>query len=121
MIVDSNILIYSARPENGELRAWLQQKTPGYSDITRLEVLGFKGIVADDELKLKSMLAALVQFPVSYDIIDAAILLRQQHRLSLGDSIIAATAMALDVPLATANEKDFKNIPGLSVFNPMQP
>jgi len=121
MIVDSNTLIDAVRPDRAELRTWLQTSLPAYSTITRLEVLGYKGIDPEDEAQLKTIFAAMVGVSVTDDLIDAAIELRQARRMSLGDSIIAASALALGASLATANERDFKNIPGLTVFNPMRP
>lgn len=40
--------------------------------------------------------------------------------MSLGDSIIAATALYYNFPLVTNNEDDFSNIPGLQIFNPLK-
>lgn len=37
--------------------------------------------------------------------------------VSLGDSWIAATALAYDAPLVTHNPKDFKNVPGLTIIS----
>ena len=39
--------------------------------------------------------------------------------MSLGDSIIAATALCHRLRLATNNTADFKGIPGLELFNPL--
>ena len=41
--------------------------------------------------------------------------LRRDHRLSLGDSIIAATALAMGATLLTRNVRDFKRVLGLAV------
>ena len=40
--------------------------------------------------------------------------------MSLGDSIIAATAMYYDYPLVTKNESDSEHISGLSIVNPVK-
>ena len=37
--------------------------------------------------------------------------------ISVGDSWIAATALAYDVPLVTHDLNDFKNVPGLTVIS----
>lgn len=37
--------------------------------------------------------------------------------ISVGDSWIAATALAYEAPLVTHNLKDFKNVPGLTVIS----
>nr|VFK53924.1 MAG: PIN domain-containing protein [Candidatus Kentron sp. TUN]VFK55822.1 MAG: PIN domain-containing protein [Candidatus Kentron sp. TUN] len=57
--------------------------------------------------------------PVSYPIIEQAISLRQQRKMSLGDALIAATALAHDLELATANTNDFDWIEDLDVINPV--
>ena len=46
------------------------------------------------------------------EVIEQAIQLRQQKKMKLGDAIIAATAVAYNIPRATRNEDDFKHIPG---------
>jgi hypothetical protein len=50
----------------------------------------------------------------------AAITLRQQRAMSLGDALIAATALNLYLPLATHNTDDFTWIKSLTVVDPMQ-
>jgi tRNA(fMet)-specific endonuclease VapC len=42
---------------------------------------------------------------------------RAGRPISLGDSWIAATALAYDAPLVTHNPKDFKNVPGLMIIS----
>jgi predicted nucleic acid-binding protein len=50
--------------------------------------------------------------------IEQAIQLRQQKRMKLGDAIIAATAVAYNIPRVIRNVDDFKHIPGLDLRNP---
>lgn len=57
--------------------------------------------------------------PVTDAIIDKATELRQQKRMSLGDCLIAATALLNNFDLYTNNADDFINIPGLTVINPL--
>ncbi len=38
--------------------------------------------------------------------------------MTLGDSIIAATAIAYQKQLVTRNLDDFENVEGLSIYNP---
>ena len=46
--------------------------------------------------------------------------LRQQRALSLGDALIAATAIYHGLPLATHNKRDFEWIKSLEVIDPME-
>ncbi len=48
-----------------------------------------------------------------------AIALRQQRKMSLGDALIAAACLEHQLPLATANEKDFDWVEGLEMVNPL--
>ncbi|MBK7896587.1 MAG: PIN domain-containing protein [Anaerolineaceae bacterium] len=40
------------------------------------------------------------------------------HKLSIPDALIAATALVHNLELFTLNIKDFRFIPGLTLFNP---
>ena len=40
--------------------------------------------------------------------------------MSIGDAIIAATARRHDLPLMSANTKDFKHINQLELINPLE-
>ncbi|MCA9349486.1 hypothetical protein KC853_00385 [Candidatus Saccharibacteria bacterium] len=49
-----------------------------------------------------------------------SIRLRQRYNLSLGDAIIAATALTYQLQLWTANIKDFQSVEGLNLYNPLE-
>jgi predicted nucleic acid-binding protein len=51
--------------------------------------------------------------------IQRAIKLRQQAKMSLGDSIIAATAIENDCELWTTNTEDFIGVESLRLHNPL--
>ena len=53
-------------------------------------------------------------------IADRAVQLRQQRRMSLGDSLIAATALVHGEPLVTHNLSDFNWIEGLELIDPLK-
>ena len=57
-------------------------------------------------------------YPVSSPVIRQAITFRQQHKMSLGDAIIAATATEYKQRLATRNTKDFAWAENIEVINP---
>ena len=54
---------------------------------------------------------------MSDEIAEIAIQLRQKKKMTLGDSIIAATAIHKNIPLLTNNIKDFKHIENLVLIS----
>lgn len=121
MIVDSNLLIYIQKGTSAKLNEWFATTIPQISAISKIEVLVFRQITPDLIAEYEALLRVLIVHPIDDAIIDQAITLRQSKRMSLGDAIIAATALVHSVPLATANTVDFNGIPGLAVVNPMVP
>ncbi len=118
MILDSNIIIYSAMPDNSSIRQFLSERNVYCSDISRLEVLGYHKISADEKVYFQKFFALVFLIPIDDDVIKKAIELRQTSKVSVGDSIIAASAFLLNLPLVTNNEKDFRNIKGIEIINP---
>ncbi|WP_375341251.1 type II toxin-antitoxin system VapC family toxin [Plectonema radiosum] len=58
--------------------------------------------------------------PISQPVIEEAVKLRQIQKMSLGDAIIAATALSYNYQLVTRNIKDFQWIEGLKLLNPFE-
>jgi hypothetical protein len=117
-LLDSNILIYASQPGNEFLDEWLESSGTMYSAISLTEVLGYRGITAEDEHLFEAMFAQLAMQPVSVSVLRKAAALRRVRRLKLGDAIIAATALETESELVTRNEQDFRGIEGLRVVNP---
>lgn len=93
MLLDSNIFIYAVLPEYASLQQWCINQRIFASDITRLEVLGYHQLNQIDKTDLERLFEIAALYPVSSSVIELAIQLRQLKRSSLGDSIIAATAL----------------------------
>ncbi|MFC6224347.1 type II toxin-antitoxin system VapC family toxin [Hymenobacter artigasi] len=119
-LLDSNLLVYSAMEAHEFLRPLALNTQNFVSAISKVETLGFHKLEAADEVYFNSLFALVTLLPVTPNIIETAILLRQQRRMSLGDSLIAATAMEFDLMLATRNVADFASIPNLTVYDPFQ-
>jgi predicted nucleic acid-binding protein len=62
--------------------------------------------------------AASTVLPISDDVILRATKLRQRKKLTLGDALIAATALVHGLTLVTRNEPDFLWLTELQVLNP---
>jgi len=119
MLLDSNILIYATQPNFKSLRQWCLSQKISMSDITRLEVLGYHKLTDEDKQDFFELFHHAEVYTVSPVIIDQAIKLRQQKSMSLGDAIIASTALEYKQTLATRNTDDFKWIEELDLVNPV--
>ncbi|MBF0352079.1 MAG: type II toxin-antitoxin system VapC family toxin [SAR324 cluster bacterium] len=120
MLLDSNIIIYAIQPEFSRLRQWIANNELAISEISLLEVLGYHKLTQQDKLDLTELFDWNRVLPVSRRVIDFAITLRQQRKMSLGDALIAATAMIHDLTLVTRNTKDFEWIQNLKLLNPFE-
>lgn len=118
MILDSNIIIYSTRPEYVQVARYLQsnQDAVRVSLIPTLEVLGFSRLLPADKLTFEAYISSVKVLPVSVEVINEAIRLRQQRKRSLGDVIIAATGLLYNLPVLTNNVADFTSVYGLRVI-----
>jgi toxin FitB len=117
-ILDSNIIIYSIRPDAPASFEAIINDKPTYSRVSTLEVLGFTKITAGDEADLKKTLRWMVVEEITAEVIDRAVNLRQKKRISVPDSIIAATALLKNYRFVTRNVADFDWIEGLQIYNP---
>jgi predicted nucleic acid-binding protein len=120
MILDSNIIIYSAKPENSFLRQFIAENEPSVSAISYVEVLGHHKLSANEKANLEGFFASAPMIPISQAILDHAVKLRQSRKMSLGDSLVAGTALTYDLTLVTRNTEDFKWIPDLKLLNPFE-
>ncbi|MDX2286488.1 MAG: type II toxin-antitoxin system VapC family toxin [Bacteroidia bacterium] len=118
-LIDSNILIYASYPEYAYLRPLVMDTAHCVSAISKVEVLGYHKLSEEELRFFSSIFEILTVILPDQRIYDHAVMLRQQQRIKLGDSLIAATALAYQLPLYTRNEADFVSIPGLTVRNPV--
>ncbi len=121
MLIDSNITIYSCKPGGEFLHAWTRHPQAASSLISRVETFGLPGIEADERAAVEGALNGLVEYEVDAEVAARAVALRQQRKMSLGDAIIAATALEHGLPLVTRNTADFQHIEGLKLINPFDP
>ena len=79
----------------------MQAHECAYSAVTRMELLGFAGITANEDAVIRFRLAHFVYLPITREIEDQAIALRRQRRIKLPDALIAATALHNGLELLT--------------------
>lgn len=118
-LFDSNLIIYSVSDKYKQLRPMIIASDAVVSVITRVEALGYHKLPADDKDYFETLFATIRTMPVTDAIINKATELRQQRRMSLGDCLIAATALLNGFDLYTNNTADFVHIPDLTVINPL--
>ena len=118
MLLDTNIVIEACRPDGAWLGAWTKHPEAGYASVTRIEALGYTGTSAEEGEAIREFLVEVVSYALDDGVVEAAVRLRQQKRMKLGDAIIAATAVEYGVPLVTRNVDDFKHISSLRIINP---
>jgi predicted nucleic acid-binding protein len=118
VIFDTNIFIYLA---NGILDIQSIKNTDlAFSSIVKVEALGYSQITVVEQSYLEALFAECQQLDLEEPILLRAIRLRQQQKMSLGDSIVAASALEFDCELWTANIEDFDHIDGLRLHNPLK-
>lgn len=120
MLIDSNLIIYATQPSYTRLRDWLVNHATHYSAISRLETLGYQYLRDTEKQAIMLILDQLEILMINATTLEFAIALRQQRKMTLGDALIAAACLEHQLPLATANEKDFEWIEGFIIHNPMK-
>ena len=118
MLVDSNILIYAAQPAHAHLRQFIAAHAPAVSAVSYVEVLGYHQLDDEERQYLEAFFRLVRVLPLSQAVLDQAVALRQQRKMSLGDALVAGTALVHGLTLVTRNVEDFHWIQGLSLLNP---
>ena len=98
---------------------WFAQNKPSVSAMSLVEALGYHKLKNEEKTALEAFFAELTILYPTPEIFQTAVELRQQRALSLGDALIAATAIYHKLPLATHNAKDFERLPSLKVLDPL--
>ena len=99
---------------------FLDRPTVYTSQISLPEVVGFTKITEEEVVFFNAFFAHTQMLMVDRATLEEAARLRQIKKLSLGNAIIAATAIVHGLTLVTANTKDFKKFPELTLINPLE-
>ncbi len=121
-LIDTNVLIHAL---SGNAQAPILSRMDDaiadqarYSVVTRMELLGWNGHTADSRRETEALLVQLMEIPLTPAIVALVIDIRSTITIKLPDAIIAASALAENLPLMTCNTGDFKRIAGLVVIDP---
>ena len=83
MILDSNLIIYAARPEHPGLRRLIAARSPAVSAISVVEVLGYHKLSAADRAHFEAFFLAAEVLPLSDSVVARAVAVRQTRKASL--------------------------------------
>ncbi|GAB4495414.1 MAG: hypothetical protein OHK0052_02830 [Anaerolineales bacterium] len=119
MLADSNLIIYASSGNYPKLVTWFLENNISISAISLVETLGYHDLKPLEKTMLMTIFSWLTVIYPTPAVFQIAINLRQQHTLSLGNALVAATAISQGLPLATHNIKDFKWIKNLQLLDPI--
>lgn len=107
-LLDTNIILYILSG-NEIIANHLYQKNLYASFISEIELFSFKGLTAKEEKSIREFLSQFRIINIDEAIKKEATSLRKKYRLKLPDTIIAATAITLQLTLITA-DKQYRQI-----------
>ena len=110
-LLDTNIILYILSGDKTIARH-LHQKILFASVISEIELLGYKELSSKEEKSIKEFLSNFRIITIDEAIKNEAIGLRKKYALKVPDSIIAATAISLNLTFITS-DKQFKQISNL--------
>ena len=115
LVADTNIILYLF---NGDQRISeiLSGKQLYISFVTELEILSYRELSKSGLIKAKQFLSQCKIIDINAMIKKKSIEIRKTFSIKLPDSIIAATAIYLELPLITA-DSDFKRIRELELIH----
>ncbi len=119
MLLDSNIIIYAAKPEHVFLRHFIAINAPAVSAVSYVKVLGYHLLSELVRSYFDLFIKSAQMLQINTSVLNQAVNLRQLRKMSLGDSLIAATALTSHRTLLTRNTDDFKWIAGLKLLDPL--
>ena len=119
MLIDSNIIIYAAQAQHSALRQFIARHTPAVSAISYVEVLGYHRLNLAEQQHFEAFFAAATILSLTQPVLEQAMKLRRQRKMTLGDALVAATCLVHNFILVTHNTKDFEWISALSVLDPL--
>lgn len=114
LLLDTNAILYVLSGDE-TLAEFLNGKELYISIITELELLSFKKLTNKEIKIINTLLSELLIVNITEDVKKQTIFIRKNSSLKLPDCIIAATAMALDIPLISS-DKQLSNLKGLNII-----
>ena len=101
------------------MRQFIATHAPAVSSVSYVEVLGYHDLSPTEESLLRQFFAVSTMLPIDQTVLDEAVNLRQPRKMSLGDALVAPTALVNHLPLVTHNAVDFAWIDNLTLVDPL--
>jgi predicted nucleic acid-binding protein len=121
-IVDTDVLIDVGRDREEAIASLAQieqQSSPTISVITQMELLiGCRGKAELRKIErfLRRFHIVKMNEPISDNAVELLRRYRLSHGLLIADALIAATALSMNIPLVTKNQRDYRFIAGLRLL-----
>jgi hypothetical protein len=112
-LIDTNIALYLLSG-NKTIADIIDGSQLYISFVTELELLGYKVITSREQNNIKLFLKECIIIDINEEIKKLTIQIKQKNQMKLPYSIIAATALFIEIPLLTA-DKGFKKISKLNL------
>ncbi|MCU0469882.1 MAG: type II toxin-antitoxin system VapC family toxin [Arcicella sp.] len=122
-LIDTNIVsdyLSELLPDVGmDLMDNIINAVPNLSIISQIELLSWKTDSVSEQ-KVKDFLKDSEIYNIDFDVVKQSVHLRRKRKMKTPDAIIAGTALSNGFILITDNERDFANIKGLKIINPLK-
>ena len=113
-LLDTNAVLYILNGDKA-LAELLNGEKLYVSIITEMELLSYRDITAKEKQQIKNFLTGFIIVQIDDEIRDQTIEIKKSTHLKLPDSIIAATAIILDIPFVTS-DKQFRTVNDLDLL-----
>jgi len=114
ILCDTNTLIHLLE-NNADVTDFLMGKQISISVITELELYGKQNMTSSETAIIDMLVESCFVIDLLPSIKQLVKKIKQKYKLKLPDTIIAATAIYLDIPLVTF-DTDFENIENLKLI-----
>jgi predicted nucleic acid-binding protein len=106
--------MYASQSEHAQLRQFIADHVPAVSAVSYVEVLGYHHLDDEERQYLEEFFRLARVLPLSQAVLDQAVAFRHQRKMSLGDALIAGTALVHGLTLVTRNVDDSQWVQGLT-------
>lgn len=121
ILIDTSVIIDDLRQSHLKTKTILNSLYEShekmyFSSITIGEIYSGSSAVSMEK-KINRVLSLMEMVDINTEILKSAGAVRRKTHISLIDAIIAATAIELNIPIATLNVKDFEKVKNIKLFD----